>query len=270
MKIPLGTLFEIRDWDSLFENHASRKLKGLGWVPIPNGHDSLAYCRMMARKDGPEIFAAWILIVQLASRCSDRGTLASSDGRPYCPEEMATKTRGPERIFSLALPYLCQVGWMNSEPPLAESAGIAADSAGTAADPAGTAADSAGIAAANRKEKKRIEKKTPNPLEGVFPENLTSDRFKMSWDEWIAHRVEIKKPLKPTQIAKQLKRLADLGEVGAIQALEHTIENGWQGIRRPGQEDSTSTGYQSGQATDLENNTPDARLKEIEKEMEKL
>ena len=96
MKIAPGTLFAVKDWNTLFENAASRKLKGLGWVPIPNGHDSLAYCRMMSRKDGPEIFAAWILIVQLASRCSERGILASSDGRPYCPEEMAVKTRGPE------------------------------------------------------------------------------------------------------------------------------------------------------------------------------
>jgi len=264
MKIPAGTIFTVKDWDSLFENHASRKLKGLGWVPIPNSHDSIAYCRMMARKDGPEIFAAWILIVQLASRCTDRGILASSDGRAYGPDEMAVKTRGPERIFSLALPYLCQVGWMNSEPSLAESADVAAESADVAAESADVAAGCGRLAVANRIEKKGIEKKTPNPLKGVFPKNLISDKFKKAWSEWVAHRVEIRKPLKPTQISKQLKRLSDLGEAGAIEALEHTIENGWQGIRRPGQEES------NGKPKALENNTPDARLKEIEKEMQRL
>jgi len=251
MKIPPGTLFAIKDWDTLFENAASRKLKGLGWVPIPNSHDSLAYCRMMARKDGPEIFAAWILIVQLGSRCADRGILASSDGRPYCPEEMAVKTRGPERIFTLALPYLCEVGWMDSEPKMGESAS--------------RSAGSGGIAAVNRKEKKGIEKQTPNPLKGVsFPDNLISDKFKKSWGEWMGHRVEIKKPLKPIQITKQLKRLSELGEAAAIEALEHTMENGWQGIRSPDENDPSNKPKETG------NNTPDFRLKEIERETQKI
>lgn len=248
----------VKDWNTLFENAASRKLKGLGWVPIPNSHDSLAYCRMMSRKDGPEIFAAWILIVQLASRCSERGILASSDGRPYCPEEMAVKTRGPERIFTLALPYLCSAGWLESEPSLGESANGVGESASTAAD-------GGGLASANRKEKKGKEKKTPNPLKGVcFPDNLNSEEFKKLWEEWVTHRKEIRHPLTPTQIDKQLKRLSELGLAAAVEALEHTIRNGWQGIRRPEQEilKAPQTGGQ--------NNTPNARLREIEKEMEKL
>ena len=258
MKIPPGTLFSIKDWDSLFEIGASRKLKKLGWVAIPNGHDSSAFCRMMARKDGPEIFAAWILIVQLASRCDTRGILASSDGRPYCPIEIATKSRGPERIFTLALPYLCQIGWMNSEPSLADSPNALADSPNALAE-------SPKIRHIHNITLHNKTLQTPNPLKGVsFPENLISDKFKKAWKEWVAHRVEIKKPLKPTQVTKQLKRLSELGEAGAIEALEHTIENGWQGIRRPGQEET------NGKPKALENNTPDARLKEIEKEMQNL
>jgi len=257
MKIPPGTLFSIKDWDALFEIGASRKLKTMGWVAMPNRHDSIAYCRMMARKDGPEIFAAWILIVQLASRCAVRGILASSDGRPYCPEEMAAKTRGPERIFSLALPYLCEVGWVLSEPSLAESANAPAESANVSAGH-GRLPAAHNITLHNKTEQ------TPNPLKGVFPKNLISEKFKKAWSEWVAHRAEIKKPLKPTQVTKQLKRLSDLGEAGAIEALEHTMENGWQGIRQPHQEET------NGKPKALENNTPDARLKEIEKEMQKL
>ena len=250
-------VFSITDWDTLFENCASRKLKVLGWVPIPNGHDSVAYSRLMDRKDGAEIFAAWILLIQVASKCAERGVLKSSDGRPYDATEIGVKTRAPERIFVKALPYLCSVGWITSDQTSAESA----DTSGESADTSGESAD---IAGANRIEKKRIEKKTPNPLEGVFPKNLISEKFKKAWSEWVAHRVEIKKPLKPTQIAKQLKRLSDLGEAGAIEALEHTMENGWQGIRQPHQEES------NGKPKALENNTPDARLKEIEKEMQRL
>jgi hypothetical protein len=261
MKIPPGTTFRIKDWETLFEISSSRKLKKLGWVAMPNGHDSMAYCRMMARKDGPEIFAAWILIVQLASRCANRGILASSDGRPYCPEEMAAKTRGPERIFSLALPYLCQVGWMYSEPSLAESADVVVESTNVSAG-------RGGIRRIHNTTLQNRTEQTPNPLEGVFPENLISDKFKKAWSEWVAHRVEIKKPLKPTQITKQLKRLSELGEAGAIEALEHTMENGWTGIRQPNQENPN--GQPNGQSKDLTNNTPDSRLKEIEREMKKL
>ena len=258
MKISVGTLFAIKDWDTLFENAASRKLKGLGWVPIPNGHDSLAYCRMMARKDGPEIFAAWILIVQLASRCADRGTLASSDGRPYCPEEMAVKTRAPERIFTLALPYLCEAGWIEASPPLGKSASIPGESASRSAG-------SGGLTGGNRREGKGKGKETPNPLEGVsFPDNLISNRFKIAWDEWMVHRAEIKKPLKPTQISKQLKRLSELGEAAAITALDHTIQNGWQGIRQP--EEPTGQPTPKG----LNNNTPNALLRELQQETERL
>jgi len=261
MKIPDGTLFVVKDWDTLFENAASRKLKGLGWVPIPNGHDSLAYCRMMTRKDGPEIFAAWILIVQLASRCSERGTLASSDGRAYCPEEMAVKTRGPEKIFTLALPYLVQAGWLQATPSLGESANGLAESASVLAE-------SGGLASGNRKEKKGIEKKTPltpqDKLGGDLPENLNYDSFLTAWSEWEQHRKEIRKPLKPTQVKKQLKRLGDLGLKKAIIALNHTMDMGWQGIREPEPENPRKP------RPPLGNNSNESILKDLERETNAL
>lgn len=258
MKIPEGTLFVVKDWDTLFEIASSRKLKKLGWVAIPNVHDSMAYCRIMERKDGPEIFAAWILIIQLASRCSERGVLASSDGRPYCSEEMAVKTRGPERIFSLALPYLVEAGWLESTPPLGESANGVAESANVSAG-------SGKKCRIHNITKHNTTKQTPNPLKGVcFPDNLNSEEFKKLWEEWVTHRKEIRHPLTPTQIDKQLKRLSELGIAAAVEALEHTIRNGWQGIRRPEQE------IQKAPPPGGQNNTPNARLREIEKEMEKL
>ena len=107
-------VFTINDWDTLFENCSSRKLRNLNWVPIPNGHDSVEYSRLMNRKDGPEIFAAWILLIQVASKCVERGVLKSSNGRPYDAEELAVKTRAPEKIFVKALPYLCSSGWIIS------------------------------------------------------------------------------------------------------------------------------------------------------------
>jgi len=103
----------------------------------------------MNRKDGPEVFAAWILLVQLASRCTTRGVLASSDGRAYEIADISVKTRAPERIFEKAIPLLVGAGWITTDSPI---------SAGQD-DPSGESADASGlfpdIGAANRIEKKR-------------------------------------------------------------------------------------------------------------------
>jgi hypothetical protein len=253
-------IFTIKDWDALFENCASRKLKMLGWVPMPNNHDSVAYSRLMNRKDGPEIFAAWILLVQLASKCSQRGVLRSSDGRPYDAEEIAVKTRAPQKIFVNALPYLCSAGWMICEPPLAESPDASADSPDVSAD-------NGRLAGANRIEGKGMELNSPltprDKLGGDLPANLDFDSFRKVWSEWEVHRREIKKPLKPTQIQKQLKKLSEMGLTKALEALNHTIQNGWQGIRQP----DLSPG---GVSPKPGNNSPLAIIADLERQTDRL
>ena len=256
-------VFTITDWDTLFENCTSRKLKVLGWVPIPNSHDSVAYSRLMNRKDGPEIFAAWILLVQLASKCADRGVLKSSDGRPYDAEEISVKTRAPEKIFVNALPHLCAAGWITSDSP-------SADSPDTSADNGGTSADNGRLAGANRIEQngKRIEKKDPptpqNKFGGDLPPSLNFDSFIKVWGEWEQHRIEIRKPLKPTQIKKQLKRLGELGLTKAIEALNYTIHMGWQGIREPEVQDPRRPQLKPG------NNEPSQIIKDLERQTKEL
>ena len=259
-------VFTIKDWDTLFENCASRKLKFLGWVPIPNSHDSVAYSRLMNRKDGPEIFAAWILLIQVASKCQARGVLQSSDGRPYDAAEIAVKTRAPEKIFVKALPYLCSVGWITSDKASAESAEASGGSPDTSADPPD-------IAGANRIEQKGIEKngtekKSPpspqNKFGGNLPPSLDFDSFYEAWGEWEQHRKEIRKPLKPTQIKKQLKRLGELGLTKAIEALNHTINMGWQGIREPEVEDPRKPSRKPG------NNEPSQIIKDLERQTQEL
>jgi len=91
---------------------------------------------------------------------------------------------------------------------------------------------------AERKEERKKGRKKETPLP-VFPEALNSNGFRDVWIQWAKHRVEIKHPLTPTQIAAQLKKFAKWGETRAIAAIEHTIEKGWQGIREP---DENETG----------------------------
>ena len=84
----------------------------------------------------------------------------------------------------------------------------------------------------NKKTTKQTNKnkkgETPLP-----PLPFDSERFKEAWGDWIQHRIEIKKPLKPTSTKQQLRKLEALGEDQAVATIYHTIEKGWQGLREP-------------------------------------
>ena len=95
----------------------------LNWVPVPTKHDSLAFRRIMSLEDGPAIFGAWILILEIAAKCKVRGKLGElSESGPieYGPGELAMMTGCPPSLFKRALEVLTSpiVGWIiedNSE-----------------------------------------------------------------------------------------------------------------------------------------------------------
>lgn len=83
---------------------------------------------------------------------------------------------------------------------------------------------------ASRVEKSRVINKNnahveiPDALRGITG-------FMEAWGEWLAHRREIRKPLKPTAAARQLKQLASMPDpVGAI---HHSVASGYTGIFPP-------------------------------------
>lgn len=85
-----------------------------------------------------------------------------------------------------------------------------------------------------REEKRREEKsscpkgqETPLP---PWPIELDSESFRQAWADWLRHRVEIRKPVKPTSQAAKLRELAAWGADRAEAAIRHSIGNGWQGI----------------------------------------
>lgn len=99
-------LYKIRDWAALFENNRSRVVIELSWVPIPNRHDGENFSRIVAHPQGAEIFAAWILLLQVASRCQPRGTLLRDNRQPHDSQSLALKTRAPSKWFDLAFDFL--------------------------------------------------------------------------------------------------------------------------------------------------------------------
>lgn len=110
----MSVVYSIRDWDENFETAQSRKVKGpLDWVAMPTKHDGKSYGRIMQMDDGPTIYAAWALMVQVAAKCPVRGVLADKDG-PLTADDLATKTKFPESLFSKALAELSspKIAWL--------------------------------------------------------------------------------------------------------------------------------------------------------------
>lgn len=116
-------LYSVTDWQSRYENNRSRVLKELSFVLVPNNHDSEVYALIMAHKKAATIFAAWILILQVASRCEPRGTLVKQSGQPHDAASLALRTRAQQFWFEDALPILAELGWLSCNSlPVVEKA----------------------------------------------------------------------------------------------------------------------------------------------------
>ncbi len=98
--------YSIRGWNEHFENNRSRTVKDLAWVAIPNRHDGEHFSTIMNSEHGAEIFSAWVLMLQVASRCQPRGTLLRDNKKPHSASSLSVKTRAPENWFILAFEFL--------------------------------------------------------------------------------------------------------------------------------------------------------------------
>jgi hypothetical protein len=278
---------EVKDWGELYENAATRKLKRLSWFPVPNSADSLGFLRMREEADFATLYTGWILILATASRCADRGVLASSDGRAYTAEDLALKWRFPAENFQRTIAFCLSLGWLIQEgvEDLADPVGCSSRGADVLHDapaPAGSA-DTSGESPTTsgesptgsgrrpqRKEGKEVKKEgreegprdQPNRL--TIPPGLDSPDFRRSWGEWVQHRKELRKPLTKTSAAQQLKMLGELGPEGAIMTIVHTIEKGWIGLREPEERDQKRI------KANMATNAPDRALEALEREQARL
>jgi hypothetical protein len=111
----MSKLYRIRDWDTVYETAETRKLENLRWVPTPNKHDGLGFRRVTGQKNACELFAAWNLLIQIASkgRKGCRGKLMR-DGRALDASDMALMTGFPKPVFDKALQFFSDPiqGWL--------------------------------------------------------------------------------------------------------------------------------------------------------------
>jgi len=126
------TTLRVKNWGSLYESHRSREIKKLSQVLVPNGHDSDGYTTLVDHPNGAAHLGAWLAILQIASRCKERGVLANSDGKPLDPINLARMSRLPAAIFEEVIPRLTgEVRWLEEVEEIPRrDAGISRDGAG--------------------------------------------------------------------------------------------------------------------------------------------
>ncbi len=115
------TTYRIRRWSEIFENSQSRQYQRLTWTPLPNKHDGKSYRRLISMADGPALYGAWVLLVQVASKCPQRGVLADDDG-PLDAEDLSQKTGAPAELFARAFEALThpKIAWLEVVSPTAD------------------------------------------------------------------------------------------------------------------------------------------------------
>lgn len=127
-------MLRIRNWCANFETHESRKLKRLDWVSVPNDLLDLQYRLLVDHPDGAAHFAAWIVIVEIASTCKVRGTLQEG-GVSLSTRHLSLKSGLPLTLFEAAIPRLMDTGWLEEIPDAGElSAVMSGENPGGPAD----------------------------------------------------------------------------------------------------------------------------------------
>ena len=106
-------IYRVKNWNEFYEKAQTRKCKEMKWVAVPNKLDGAGYAIVAAHPRNCELFTAWILILEVASKMPTRGLLFK-DGKSVGPQDLSRRTRFPEDIFNLAFLVLIEpdIGWL--------------------------------------------------------------------------------------------------------------------------------------------------------------
>jgi hypothetical protein len=106
--------YRIKDWHTLFENHRTRQLEKMEWVPIPNKMDGLGYTSLVDHPNGAAHLGAWLAIIEVASKQDkeQRGELPVVRGSTA--KALARLSRLPEELFEEVLSRLVSedIAWI--------------------------------------------------------------------------------------------------------------------------------------------------------------
>lgn len=69
-----------------------------------------------------------------------------------------------------------------------------------------------------------------DPLKVELPESIDTPEIRAAWGDWVATRRESRKPLTPTSARLAIDKLTRAGPAAALEALQASAANGWQGV----------------------------------------
>ena len=183
-------VYRVVKWDDRYENNRTRGMKEMQWIPVKNSHDGDGYTFIMDLKDGPSIYGAWMVILQVASKCDPRGTLLRSNGTPHAPKSIGRLSRCPEAIIARAVEVLCSddVAWLEVAE-YQRLAGGCGESAGKVpkTDEEGNGIEGNGIEGKEGNIVGGAAVPAPSPVVCVFPLARIGDEFSVTQemiDEW--------------------------------------------------------------------------------------
>lgn len=252
-------LYTVRNWDALYENNDSRKIKNCRYVCTPNKHDGAGYGRMMAHPEGERLFAAWNAIIQVASKMPERGVLAKGGDSPGTSREHLTafdlsfRTRIRVETFEMALSFFSstEIGWLDVKPANLEGLKQLPDNLPGPPDNLPRMGEKFRIEGkgieGNRREPQEggspseedevPKKKTGAIQQNLIPHPLQEDPdFMRWWTGFLEMRVDIKKPATPLAQEALLDKLATLSGMDttkAVEILKNSVVNNWQDVYPP-------------------------------------
>ena len=98
-------------------------------------------------------------------------------------------------------------------------------------------------------------------VKAMTTDALKTDAFKAAWSEWCDYRRARRLAMTPITVAKQVKLLEAMGHDRAIEAIEASIRNGWQGLFPPhGRDTRPEAAYRRQRPYEVEEDLPDALI----------
>lgn len=219
-------LFRIKDWELTFESAESRRVRHTRWVPIPNRQDGKSYRRLAQHPDAVPTFAAWCLMLEVASKLPERGVLKDEDG-PLDADDLAFMTGYPAEIFETAFRVLSEprIGWLESEQTSSEPDSPATPS--NAQQDLSLDTDVAGDATTGREGKGRVEE---GREEGEPDPPFDTPTFLTALLAFEKHRKAMRKKITPQSRKLIYADLIAWGEERATAALIFSTKQGYQGV----------------------------------------
>ena len=197
------------------------------------------------------ILAAALLEVGFLDRLKS-GKLQIHDLFDHAPEYVKSRLR-MERFRKRNGSKLLRNGYASPAPaPAPAPSSLSTEKEESASRPRNEEGGSRGESSKNGEGKCALEK--PGVAEVPVPPELDTPEFRAAWSDWLTHRRQIRKPLKPLAIVHKLRELIALGPTRATAAIRHSIGNGWQGIFEATEASaygSNSSGMMGGKIVDM-------------------